>query len=220
MLRVRRGRVTPLCMDVELSGQACLDGPRFVHAAALSRLAAGRVTWVDRGERRDCGRGVRLLVAHENFWFCSVECARVGLAMAAAIQSVAATFGVDATWRRFLISGLASHVVPAPQRELLAVQIVSLAHGDTEPISASMIALRWAGRSDGVPGQRHEPPPSRFEGALAQSVGLDFCLCKSLLLLADFDRCVERPVSGVTNAAILAVAFRSQYARCRQRRLQ
>ena len=40
-------RVTPRCVDVELSGQACLDGPRFVHAAALSRLAAGRVTWVD-----------------------------------------------------------------------------------------------------------------------------------------------------------------------------
>ena len=60
-------RVTPRCMDVELSGQACLDGPRFVHAAALSRLAAGRVTWVDRCERRDRGRDVRLFVAHENF---------------------------------------------------------------------------------------------------------------------------------------------------------
>ena len=140
--------------------------------------------------------------------------------MAAAIRSVATTFDVDAAWRCGLISGLASRVVPAPQRELLVVQIVSLAHGDTEPISASMIALRWAGRSDGVPGQRHEPLPSRSKGGLAELFGLDFGLCKSLLLLADFVCSVECAVSWVTDAEILAVAFRSQYARCRQRRLQ
>jgi hypothetical protein len=187
-------RVTPRCMDVELSGQACLDGPRFVHVAALSRLAAGRVTWVDGGGCCGHGRGVRLLVAHENFWFCSVECARVDLAMAAAIQSVAATFGVDATWRRFLISGLASHVVPAPQHELLAVQIVSLAHGDTEPISASMIALRLAGLNGGVPRQLHEPPPSRSKGALAELFGLDFWVCRLLISLAFFWGFVPLPL--------------------------
>jgi hypothetical protein len=94
--------------------------------------------------------------------------------MAAAILAVAATFDVDAAWRRCLIGGLASHVVPAPQRELLAVQIVSLAHGDTEPISASKTALGLAGFSGGVPGQRQEPPPSRFKGALAELFGPDF----------------------------------------------
>ena len=101
--------------------------------------------------------------------------------MAAAIWSAATTFDVDAAWRRCLIGGLASHVVPAPQRELLAVQIVSLAHDDTEPISASMIALRLAGLNGGVPRQRHEPPPSRFKGRLAELFGLDFCACRLLI---------------------------------------
>ena len=114
--------------------------------------------------------------------------------MAAAIPAVAATFDVDAAWRRFLIGGLASHVVPAPQRELLAVQIVGLAHGDTEPISASMIALRLAGFNGGVPGHRHEPPPSRSKGALADLLGLDFCACRLLISLAFFWGFVPLPL--------------------------
>ena len=114
--------------------------------------------------------------------------------MAAAIPSVAATFDVDAAWRRFLIGGLASHVVPAPNALLLAVEIVGLAHGDTEPISAAMIALRLARFSGGVPGQRHEPPPSRSKGALADLFGLDFCACRLLISLAFFRGFVPLPL--------------------------
>ena len=147
-------------MDVELSGQACLDGPRFVHAVALSRPQAGRVTWVDRVSAATVVATFACLWLMRIFDFALLSVLGLSWPMAAAIPSVAATFGVDATWRRFLISGLGSHVVPAPKALLQCVEIVGLAHGDTEPISAAMIALRLARFSGGVPGQRHEPPPA------------------------------------------------------------
>jgi hypothetical protein len=78
------------------------------------------------------------------------------------------------------------------------------------PISASTIALRLAGSSRGAPGQRHEQCPNSSTGGLARMLGPDFRPCKYLMPLPDFRPCGERPVSWVTNAAILAVAHLSQ----------